>query len=187
MMKYIKCGYGAILTCMNHCKEAYMNKYIFLDIDGVLNSMDWFERNKGAKKHIEINPDKVKLLKEIVAQTGAKIVLSSTWRDLAAHDNKQGHEMYTYLIDALKQFGLSILDHTPYIDNNRPKEIKMWLENNINEKDVRFVSLDDDYSKESYEKYGIGNCLVKTSFWEQDGAKKRACRNSNKHFKCMRK
>ena len=36
-----------------------MNKYIFLDIDGVLNSMDWFEQNKYIKGYTEINPDHV--------------------------------------------------------------------------------------------------------------------------------
>lgn len=36
-----------------------MNKYIFLDIDGVLNSMDWFEQNKYVKGYTEINPDHV--------------------------------------------------------------------------------------------------------------------------------
>ena len=47
-----------------------MNKYIFLDIDGVLNSKDWFEQNKYVKGHTEINPDKVKLLKEIINNLG---------------------------------------------------------------------------------------------------------------------
>ena len=85
-----------------------MSKYIFLDIDGVLNSMDWFEQNKYTKGYTEINPGKVKLLKEIVDRTDAKIILSSTWRSLAAHDDKPEHEMYTYLRTSLEEFGLSI-------------------------------------------------------------------------------
>ena len=145
-----------------------MNKYIFLDIDGVLNSMDWFKQNKGVAGHTEINPDKVKMLKEIVDQTDAKIILSSTWRDLAAHDDRPEHEMYTYLKTSLEEFGLSISDQTPYIQQNRPQEIKDWLENNTNEGD-HYVSLDDDYSYEAYRQYGIEECLVKTSFYEPDG------------------
>ena len=62
--------------------EVDMRKIIFLDIDGVLNSMDYFEQTKDCKGYTEINPEKVKLLKEIVDRTGAEIVLSSTWRDL---------------------------------------------------------------------------------------------------------
>lgn len=145
-----------------------MNKYIFLDIDGVLNSMDWFKQNKGVAGHTEINPDKVKMLKEIVDCTGAQIILSSTWRSLAAHEDKPEHEMYTYLKTSLKKFGLSISGHTPCMQQNRPQEIKAWLENNINEGD-RYVSLDDDYSYEAYRQYGIEECLVKTSFYEPDG------------------
>lgn len=145
-----------------------MNKYIFLDIDGVLNSMDWFEQNKYSKGYTEINPDKVKLLKEIVDHTDAKIILSSTWRCLAARDDEPEHEMYTYLKNSLKEFGLSISDQTPYIQQNRPQEIKAWLENNTNEDD-RFVSLDDDYSYETYKECGIEECLVKTSFYEPNG------------------
>lgn len=53
-----------------------MRKIIFLDIDGVLNSIDYFAQTKGCKGYTEINPEKVKLLKEIVDRTGAQIVLS---------------------------------------------------------------------------------------------------------------
>ena len=145
-----------------------MNKYIFLDIDGVLNSMDWFKQNKHVKGYMEINPDKVKMLKEIVDSTGAQIILSSTWRSLAAHDDKPEHEMYTYLKTSLEEFGLSISDQTPCIQQNRPQEIKVWLENNTNEDD-RYVSLDDDYSYEAYKQQEIEECLVKTSFYETNG------------------
>lgn len=145
-----------------------MNKYIFLDIDGVLNSMDWFKQNKHVKGYMEINPDKVRMLKEIVDCTGAKIILSSTWRSLAAHDDKPEHEMYTYLKTSLEEFGLSISDQTPCIQQNRPQKIKVWLENNTNEDD-RYVSLDDDYSYDAYKEYGIEEHLVKTSFYEPSG------------------
>jgi hypothetical protein len=45
-------------------------KLIFLDIDGVLNS----------RGNPEIEPDKVLLLNDIVKETGAEIVITSTWR-----------------------------------------------------------------------------------------------------------
>lgn len=49
-----------------------------------------------------------------------------------------------------------------------PKEIKTWLDNQ-QDKDVRFVSLDDDFPKHKYDEAGIGDCLVRTSFYEKDG------------------
>ena len=55
-----------------------MNKAIFLDIDGVLNSNSW---NDSHQKEISdgtlIDEEKIKLLSELVKSTGAKIVLHS--------------------------------------------------------------------------------------------------------------
>ena len=38
----------------------------------------------------------------------------------------------------------------------------------IDRDEIRFVSLDDDFSKDDYDKYGIGECLVKTTFYCDD-------------------
>ena len=143
-------------------------KVIFLDIDGVLNSMDYFEKTKGMKGYREINPQKVEFLKEIVDKTNAKIVLSSTWRGLAKNENEEEHPMYSYLADTLRKHGMEIYQHTPYIGQNRPKEIKAWIENKAEEIES-FASLDDDFTEEDYKQYGISDCLVKTSFYEKDG------------------
>ena len=145
-----------------------MRKIIFLDIDGVLNSIDYFAQTKDCKGYTEIKPEKVKLLKEIIDRTGAQIVLSSTWRDLAQRENEPEHPMYTYLTDTLKEYGMEIVDHTPYIGQDRPKEIKAWLDNQ-QDMTIRFVSLDDDFPKHKYDEVGIGDCLVRTSFYEKDG------------------
>ena len=145
-----------------------MRKIIFLDIDGVLNSMDYFGQTKDCKGYTEINPEQVKLLKEIIDRTGAEIVLSSTWRNLGKRKNEPEHPMYTYLTDILKEYGMEIVDHTPYIGQDRPKEIKAWLDKQ-SDKDIRFVSLDDDFTEHKYDEVGIGDCLVRTSFYEKDG------------------
>lgn len=144
-------------------------KVIFLDIDGVLNSMDWFEKTKNSKGHREIDPQKVEFLKEIVDETNSKIVLSSTWRGLAKNENEEEHPMYSYLVNTLRKHGMEIYGHTPYIGQNRPKEIKAWLEKNKKEEIESFVSLDDDFSEKDYKECGISDCLVKTSFYEKDG------------------
>lgn len=148
-------------------------KIIFLDFDGVLNSIDWCEKNAGVIGFSEINPDKVKLLKEIVDRTGAKLVLSSTWRHLLGKNSSEADAMYQYLIDQLGEYELGIYDHTPYIHGCRPREINAWLESHTKIDDARFVSLDDDFVKSEYDEYGIGECLVSTSFWEKDGGIRR--------------
>ena len=54
-------------------------KIIFLDVDGVLNSQDLLERC-GEDKLVPIDEENIRCLKEIVDETGAEIVLSSSWR-----------------------------------------------------------------------------------------------------------
>lgn len=151
-----------------------MIKIIFLDVDGVLNSMDWFEKTNGCKGHTEINPEKVKLLKEIVDRTGAEIVLSSTWKTLVKILGERGqYPQYDYLIDSLGQFGLEIIDHTPRLNGERPNEIKAWLEQHGGMGNITFASLDDDFPEWSYFMHGIFGRLVKTSFYEPDGGLRR--------------
>lgn len=58
-------------------------KVIFLDIDGVLNSDTYMEKqldNSSVGIESEIDPATLILLKKAVDTTGAKIVLSSSWR-----------------------------------------------------------------------------------------------------------
>ena len=71
-----------------------MIKYLFLDIDGVLNGYSRFtgicykifsklHLLKFVKKHYDlfgVRTNKVKILSKIVKKTGAKVVISSSWR-----------------------------------------------------------------------------------------------------------
>ena len=64
-----------------------MEKYLFLDFDGVLNTTCYVKRlrKEGIDPFDEFgamfDPDTIRNLKSIVEQTGCKIVLSSTWRN----------------------------------------------------------------------------------------------------------
>jgi hypothetical protein len=64
-------------------------KIIFLDFDGVLNHQDWYRRRMDEIRDNEIfnhypfyefDPDSVNQLNRIIELTGAKVVVSSTWR-----------------------------------------------------------------------------------------------------------
>ena len=110
-------------------------KIIFLDIDGVLNSDEYFDKIKnlninGIENDIDVN--KIVLLKKSLDETGAKVVLTSSWR-------------YTRKAQELKQllliYGI-IVDCTPFIDNERGIEIKKWLQEHNDVQD--FVILDDE-------------------------------------------
>lgn len=50
-------------------------KYIFLDVDGVLNSYHPYD-----PKDDSVDLDKVQLVKKIVDATGADVILSSAWK-----------------------------------------------------------------------------------------------------------
>lgn len=110
-------------------------KIIFLDIDGVLNSDEYFDKIKnlninGIENDIDVS--KIVLLKKSLDETGAKVVLTSSWR-------------YTRKAQELKQLLLSygiIVDCTPFIDNERGIEIKKWLQEHNDVQD--FVILDDE-------------------------------------------
>lgn len=110
-------------------------KVIFLDIDGVLNSDEYFDRIKNLPIQgieSEIDVDKIKLLKRAIDETGAKVVLSSSWR-------------YTRKAEELKELLSNYeidVDSTPFIENNRGLEIKQWL---LDHQDVEsFIILDDE-------------------------------------------
>lgn len=148
-------------------------KVIFLDIDGVLNSEEWFNSKEytsnryikigGVPCNNEINEEFVKNLKDIVEHTGAEIVLCSTWRRITFD-----HSPIIYLNYMLNKYGLCIMDKTGYTKPSfRPKEIKDWLDNHD---DVEaFVILDDDYNYDEYATCGIAKHLVRTRFYEKDG------------------
>ncbi len=78
-------------------------KIIFLDVDGVLNSSTYIN-----KETYHIKQEKVRFLKNIVDHTGANIVLTSTWK--AGFDKKTGKkaEYYMILERSLEEYGLKI-------------------------------------------------------------------------------
>ena len=140
-------------------------KAIFLDVDGVLNSKDWLENNR-VRTENSVNPEKVKLLAEIVKNTNATVVLSSTWRYIPEHP------MFMYLTDIFGVNGIKIHAFTPKLDGDRPKEIKAWIKKQTEE--VQFISIEDGFSEEDYRKYGIEDRLVKTSYYGEYGGLQRS-------------
>lgn len=127
-------------------------KVIFLDVDGVLNSDEYIKGTiksniQGIEKHVDV--EKIKLLRQAIDQTNAKVVLTSSWRLT---------KMAQELIKLLITYGIYV-NTTPYIRNERGLEIKQWLADNQNVED--FVILDDEIF-DSYDE-GLMKKLVKIS------------------------
>ena len=117
-------------------------KIIFLDIDGVLNSAT-YDRTRDWTKQTDIDVSRLPLLKRIVDETGAKIVLSSTWRTHWNADGEKCDEDGKYINSTFEDFGLEVYDKTPDhgLFGERAEEIAEWLENN---EDIEaFVIIDD--------------------------------------------
>lgn len=148
-------------------------KVVFLDVDGELTYSN-YENETTAN----IDNEKVKLLKEICDKTGAKVVISSSWRGSDIYTPR----IYHILIDILTSYGIEVLGDTPHLPKEfegnvynsislttledlpylkikygtgRVAEIQKW----ISEHDVdNFVILDDedfDWSDYGYDTYWI--------------------------------
>ena len=100
------------------------NPIIFLDIDGVLNSITWFKKCGGMTRRLD--PVAVAQLRRIVDATKADIVIASTWRKFTP--------MYK-IIGALRQAKYSdpnepappVIGKTPVLEYmSRATEIEAW-------------------------------------------------------------
>lgn len=99
-----------------------MNRIIFLDIDGVLNSNFW---NDSHQREISdgklVDVEKVKLLSILVKRTNAKIILHSGWKYWFDQDLKPLRPEAENLIMLFKQEELLLGDITP---NQSTEEIR---------------------------------------------------------------
>lgn len=110
-------------------------KVIFLDVDGVLNSDEYFDKIKNLNINgiqSEIDVEKIKLLNIAINETKVKIVLTSSWRY-----TRNAQE----LRKLLSEYGIST-DSTPFIQNERGLEIKQYLSEHPDVED--FVIVDDE-------------------------------------------
>lgn len=131
-------------------------KVIFLDIDGVLNSRHYDLNRKASEGNIDTS--RLLLLKQLLELTGAKIVLTSSWRSHWDPNGEQTDAVGKELEENFLRSGISLYDKTPEINKDRAKEIKAWLE--MNPGVVSFVIIDD-------QKFGWGDLepsLIKTDY-----------------------
>ena len=105
------------------------------------------KRENTIKSKVSVN--KIDLLKQAIDATGARVVLTTSWRY-----RRDG----TLLKNLLLKYGICA-DSTPFMDNNRGLEIKSYLSNNP---DVDSYIILDDEIFESYDEELIKH-LIKIS------------------------
>jgi hypothetical protein len=106
-------------------------KVIFLDIDGVLNSSETM------KEGVYLDNKKVLLLNEVITETDAKVVISSSWRI-----GQTVKEIKTFLKLAGLRRHPNIIGFTPNLKTGfRGDEVESWLQKH---KEVtQYVIVDD--------------------------------------------
>ena len=141
-------------------------KVLFLDIDGVLNSENWFAYriycvknnmvnilmnfvdtdDRNIKHKLTMLDDRaIANLNRIIEETGCKVVLSSSWRSSIESEN-----IFTQNLLKLKGFKYEFYDVTPRLwfsdfSIRRGEEINFWLDKESEKHEIEsFVILDDD-------------------------------------------
>lgn len=131
---------------------------VFLDFDGVLNSVPWYERRRALRKEdpahpllvgpqdtASLDPDAVERLDWLCRRTGAAVVFTTAWR------TGQPERLEELL--RVRGFTGKVLGETPdclvrpdgsrvYLSHDRWSEVRTWMERH-GEPD-RFVLLDDE-------------------------------------------
>lgn len=125
-----------------------MVKVLFLDIDGVILDMNYLHDNHEDGPWT-LNPEKLNILHEILNKTGAKIVISSSWRLL-----EEGMEyLEKYLGSCMHLNNKTPINNNYeilpdgttskiYLGKIRGDEIKAWLDKHP--EITTYAILDDD-------------------------------------------
>lgn len=138
-------------------------KVIFLDVDGVLNFA--FTEARAPSGCLGVASQPLKNLRKIVQETGARIVLNSTWRREWEFDEEACGKDALYLIGRLKRFGLHIIDKTEYLmgmTEKRGQAVTEWLARHPHVD--QWIVLDDDIFPD-YESNGVLPHLIQTNFY----------------------
>lgn len=125
---------------------------IFLDVDGVLNNEVYLTR---VGRYDAFDPESIDQLNRILIETGADIVVSSSWRYM--NDVAQFNERFELA-------GLvpgRVIDVTPMTLSHRPRgfEIAAWLRDHPDV--TNWVAVDDDTDMQDLP----GDRIVQTT-WE---------------------
>lgn len=134
-------------------------KVIFLDVDDVLNCItttdkilkpdgtpSWIPDYEGKEAWVGLDEDKLELIRNIIKETRAKIVLSTSWRTDAIAT--------MYLKERLGlETANQIIGQTPYsrCTNPRADEIDEWL---AEHKEVTKFIVIDNLEKDDLQRFG---------------------------------
>lgn len=116
---------------------------IFLDIDGVLCTplsvrLNWLFCRPMERPFFD--PIALGLLRRLVRRTGARVVLSSSWRYSFEDDDPFMQAIRDHFYRTLEANGTPVWDLAPILGRSKGEEIAAWLEQHPS---AGFVILDD--------------------------------------------
>lgn len=106
---------------------------------------------------VVIDPARMLLLRRIVEATGAKLVLSTSWRTHWEKNAETGDETGRQINQIFEEYQLEVYDKTPQLGARREEEIRRWLE--LAAEVENFVVLDDMFLCADF----LKNHFVRTS------------------------
>jgi hypothetical protein len=117
------------------------NALVFLDFDGVLNSARWLHtvrhrESRSDRMVRDIDPANVGYLNQLIDRSGARVVISSSWRKLGDYDPQLFQQELQ-----LRGFIGQVIGCTDGDGPERGNEIQRWLDDNRH--GGPFVILDD--------------------------------------------
>ena len=151
--------------------------YVFLDVDGVLNCH--LTRDRTPNGYVGLDESKIELLAAFVRETGAKVVLNSTWKDQDLWDRElhPGADL-VYLLGRLADHGIEIEAYTR--DGDRGRAVLDWMKHNSG----LYVIFDDQWVG-SYADAGVAGYLVQTTM--KDGLQPKHIRRAKQLLETQRK
>ena len=132
------------------------SKILFLDIDGVLNSEEFYKNEfKTGDRHSRFDPSAISIIKKIIQEYSLEIVISSTWRygaiDLLMHELQRNK-----LIEHLHFDWFTPVIHPAH----RGTEIKYWLDLHPDVTDYLIIDDDENILEEQKNNF-VKTCINK--------------------------
>ena len=117
------------------------SKFIFLDIDGVLNSYRSavaFDGYGSTRRPYKLDEVAVRLVKKAVEDTGSYLVISSTWRST-------GTQAIASILSLYGWHFAPVVGRTGYGHKSRTGRIMKWMDENAPKakREGRFLAIDD--------------------------------------------
>lgn len=164
-------------------------KVVFLDVDGVLNSESDYVNPDGKTKKTAprlhtnsgyvyngISQRRVARLAKIVGDTGAKVVLTSSWKPyyILYREGRDDDHIGKYLVNALSRKKVRIFDTTAKCEGSsslRGRGILTWIgrwnKDHPDDPVESIAILDDEWF--DYDRIGLIPYLVKTDYDGPEG------------------